>query len=61
MHSKINGLLIEEAAHRVSENIHQQYTWQGINNHNMQGAQIINSLKINDPICLWTNELNKDF
>jgi hypothetical protein len=27
----------------------------------MQGAQIINSLKINDPICLWTNELNKDF
>jgi hypothetical protein len=26
MHSKINGLLIEEAAHRVRENIHQQYT-----------------------------------
>jgi hypothetical protein len=38
---------------RVGENICQVYIRQKTDNQNMQGAQKLNSLKINEPIRKW--------
>jgi hypothetical protein len=46
LHNKINNHQIEEAAHRMGENLCQLYICQGINNQNMQGTQKLNSPKI---------------
>jgi hypothetical protein len=46
-------------AHRIGRNLCQLYICQGISNQNIQGAQNLNSKKINDPIKKWANELEQ--
>jgi hypothetical protein len=46
---------------RVGENIFQLYIRQRTDNQNIQGAQKLNSLKINEPIKKWATELIRTF
>jgi hypothetical protein len=39
LHNKINGHQIEDAAHRMGENLCQLSISQGINNQNIEGAK----------------------
>jgi hypothetical protein len=54
LHNKINGHQIEEADHRMCENLCQLYIWQGINNQDTQGAQKKKKTKL--PKNQWPNE-----
>jgi hypothetical protein len=43
----------------MAENPCQLFMWQGINNQNTQGAQKLNSIRINKPINKWENEFER--
>jgi hypothetical protein len=60
-HNQGNDYQFEEAAHILGENLCQLYISQGINNQHIQGAQKLNSQKINDPMKKWAKELNPTF
>jgi hypothetical protein len=56
-HNKRIGLQIDEAAHRMGENLCQLYIWQGVGNQNIQGAQKSKLLKYplpNEEMGKWT-------
>jgi hypothetical protein len=62
LHNKRNGLQIEEATHRMGENLCQLYIRQGTDNQNIQGAQKTKlPQKTNDSMKKWSNELNRAF
>jgi hypothetical protein len=59
LHSKGDCHQIEEAAHRMLENLYQLYIWQGINHQNLQGAQKTDLPKNqwpNDEMGKWTEQ-----
>jgi hypothetical protein len=45
----------------VGENIHWLYIRQRTDNQNIQRAQKLNSLQINEPIKKWATEVNRTF
>jgi hypothetical protein len=51
----------EETAYRMGESLCHLYTIEGIDNQNIQGAQKLNSQRINNPLNKWANKLNKQF
>jgi hypothetical protein len=61
LHNKRKGLETKETTHRVGENICQLYIRQRTDNQNIQGAQKLNSAKINEPIKKWATELDRTF
>jgi hypothetical protein len=61
LHNKRNGHQIEEAPHRMGENLCQLYIRQGSDNQNIHGAQKLNSQNINGPMKKWTNEWKRTF
>jgi hypothetical protein len=45
----------------MAEHLCQLFIWQGINNHNIQRNQKLNSKRTNNPTNKWANELNRQF
>jgi gas vesicle protein len=60
LHNKRNGHQIEEAAHRMGENL--CYTSDKVLITRMyRELKKLNSPQINDPVKKWSNELNRAF
>jgi hypothetical protein len=61
LHNKRNGHQIEEAAHRMEENLCSYTSDMGLITRIYRELKKLNSPKINDPMRKWTNELNRAF
>jgi hypothetical protein len=61
LHNKRNGFQIEEATHRMGENLASYTSDKGLITRIYRNLKILNSPQITDSIKKWATELNKTF